>query len=48
VYEQRGSRDKAIAEYRRFLSFWKDADTDLHEVKDARERVKTLAGNGNR
>ena len=44
VCEQRGLREKAIAEYRKFLSYWKDADPNLPEVKDAASRLQKLTG----
>ncbi len=43
LYEQTGRRDKAIAEYRKFLDFWKDADTRRPEVEDAKERLASLS-----
>ena len=39
LYEQTGQDDKALQHYRKFLTFWKDADPGLPEVADARERV---------
>jgi tetratricopeptide (TPR) repeat protein len=44
VCEERGLREKAVMEYKRFLFFWKDADRDLPEVKDAAARLKRLTG----
>jgi DNA-binding winged helix-turn-helix (wHTH) protein/tetratricopeptide (TPR) repeat protein len=40
--EQTGERDRALAEYRRFLEVWRDADRDLPEVRTAAERVAAL------
>jgi eukaryotic-like serine/threonine-protein kinase len=45
--ERRGLREKAASAYKRFLYFWKDADRDLPEVKDAATRLKKLAGSTN-
>ncbi len=45
--EQRGQREKAIAEFKKFLLFWKEADRDLPEVKDATARLKKLTESTN-
>jgi serine/threonine protein kinase/tetratricopeptide (TPR) repeat protein len=42
IYEQLGDDDKAIAYYEEFLEIWKDADSDLEEVPDARRRLALL------
>ena len=42
VYELMGKEDEAIEHYEKFLSLWKDAETDLPEVADARERLASL------
>ncbi len=44
AYEKSGSRDKAIAEYEKFLRIWKDADPDLEDVAEARQRLNRLKG----
>ena len=36
LLEQRGERDAARQEYRRFLELWQHADSDLPELKEAR------------
>jgi hypothetical protein len=33
---------KAIENYKKFLTFWKDADPGIPEVEDARKRVAGL------
>jgi hypothetical protein len=44
IYEQKGERDKARENCRKFLDLWKDADPGLPEVTDARQRLAGLTG----
>jgi tetratricopeptide (TPR) repeat protein len=42
VYEGLGDRQKAIANYQKFLEIWKDADPGLPEPADAKNRLLSL------
>ena len=42
VCEQAGQRERALAEYRRFLQIWNRADADRPELIDAKKRVAVL------
>jgi tetratricopeptide (TPR) repeat protein len=42
AYEESGRSGRAVEQYEKFLSIWKDADSDLQEVVDARTRVARL------
>ncbi|MBN2206276.1 MAG: protein kinase [Candidatus Aminicenantes bacterium] len=42
LYEKLGRKDRARAEYERFLAVWKDADPARPEPADARARLKAL------
>jgi serine/threonine protein kinase/Flp pilus assembly protein TadD len=42
ICEEQGDTAKAIEHYEKFLDLWKDADPEIAEVDDARERVAGL------
>jgi len=42
LYEQKVWEDKAIEHYEKFLDLWKDADSGMAEVADAKKRLTTL------
>jgi hypothetical protein len=42
LYEEKGWSGKAIEQYEKFLEIWKDADEDLPELIDAKERLAKL------
>jgi tetratricopeptide (TPR) repeat protein len=44
VYEDKGEKAKAAAEYRKFLEYWKDADETHPELADAKKRLGTRLG----
>jgi tetratricopeptide (TPR) repeat protein len=44
LFEKKGMREKAVAQYEKFLSLWKNADADRPEPKDARARLARLKG----
>ncbi|MCK4495560.1 MAG: tetratricopeptide repeat protein, partial [Candidatus Aminicenantes bacterium] len=39
IYEQQGDKAKAIEHYEKFLSLWKNADSGIPEVEDAKKRL---------
>ncbi len=40
--EQKGMKEKAVKEYKKFLELWKNADRDLPEPKEAKTRLAAL------
>lgn len=43
AYEQSGWKDKAAEQYKKFLNVWKDADSGIEEIADARARLAKLS-----
>ncbi len=44
IHEEQGNTTKAIEQYEKFLSLWKDADPGIAEVGDAEKRLAGLKG----
>jgi tetratricopeptide (TPR) repeat protein len=44
LYEEKGLKDKAVKECKRFLDLWKNADKNLPEPIDAKKRLDKLLG----
>ena len=44
IYDKKGDKKLAAANYEKFLSLWKDADKDLPELIDAKSRLAKLRG----
>ena len=44
INEMRGDRVKAIDQYQKFLTLWKNADPGIAEVEDARKKLAGLRG----
>jgi serine/threonine protein kinase/Flp pilus assembly protein TadD len=42
IHEEQGNAAKAIEHYEKFLDLWKDADTGIAELEDARKRLAAL------
>jgi tetratricopeptide (TPR) repeat protein len=42
AYEKAGRTDKAAEQYRMFLELWKDADTEVEEIRYAKRRLTQL------
>ena len=42
VYEQKGNKRKAKANYRKFLKLWKEADPGIPELEDAKAKLASL------
>ena len=45
LYEQKGWSGKAIEQYEKFLEIWKNADDDLPELINAKEKLRNLSNN---
>jgi len=42
IYEKKGDKQLAIENYKKFLNLWRDADKDLPDLIDAKERLAKL------
>jgi len=42
LYEEKGIKDKAIFQYKKFLELWEEADKNLPEPIDAKNRLRKL------
>ena len=42
IYEQKGWKAQAREHYEKFLDIWKDADSGIAEVGDAKKRLAGL------
>jgi hypothetical protein len=42
IYQDLGRTDDAHTELQKFLEMWKDADADMPQLIDARERLERL------
>jgi tetratricopeptide (TPR) repeat protein len=42
IHEQKGEKAKAAELYKKFLELWKDADSGMPEVDDAKTKLKAL------
>jgi hypothetical protein len=45
VFEKTGDKAKAIENYRKFLTLWKDANPGFRDLEDARKRLAGLKPN---
>jgi hypothetical protein len=46
LFGQKSDNAKAIEHYEKFLDLWKDADSGIAEVEDARKRLAVSARGG--
>jgi tetratricopeptide (TPR) repeat protein len=42
AHEEAGHMDKAVEQYEEFLTIWRDADSEIGEVHEAKERLARL------
>jgi tetratricopeptide (TPR) repeat protein len=42
LYDDKGMRDKAREQYQKFLEIWKEADSDILEIEDAKKRLANM------
>jgi len=44
IYQEQGTKSKAIENYEKFLDLWKEADPSFPEVEDAKKKLAELQG----
>lgn len=42
IFQQKGERSRAVENYETFLDLWKDADSNIFELEDARSQLASL------
>jgi len=42
IFQQKGERSRAVENYETFLDLWKDADSNIFELEDARSQLSSL------
>lgn len=42
IFQQKGERNSAVKNYETFLDLWKDADSGIFELEDARSQLSSL------
>lgn len=48
IYEKKGNSVRAVENYEKFLDLWKDADSDLPDLIEAKSRLEKLKGGLNK
>ena len=45
LYQEKGMKEKAAEQFRKFLDLWQDADSRFPEPADAKQRLKRITNN---